>query len=204
MGWLKANSLRVFVHAAAWLPLFWIGLRLARGEMTANPIREIQLETGRLTLTILLISLACSPLYKVTGFVPVRQVRRTIGLYAFMYACLHFLNFVGVDYAFNVPLILNAISDRKFPLAGIASFLCLIPIAVTSTKTWFVRLGKNWKRLHRLVYFAAAAGVIHYFWAAKAQPVTVVPLIYGAILAVLLIVRIPVIRDAIARTASPS
>jgi sulfoxide reductase heme-binding subunit YedZ len=204
MGWLRANSLRVFVHAAAWLPLVWIALRLVRGELTANPIREIQLETGRLTLTILLVSLACSPLHNLTGFAAVHQVRRTTGLYAFMYACLHFLNFAGVDYAFNVPLILNVISDRKFPLAGIASFLCLIPAALTSTKAWFVRLGKNWKRLHRLVYFAAAAGVTHYFWAAKAQPVTVVPLIYGAVLIVLLIVRIPVIRDAMRRPASPS
>jgi sulfoxide reductase heme-binding subunit YedZ len=201
MAWWRTSGLRVLVHVAAWLPLAWIAWRLSQGNLTANPIREIQLETGRITLTLLLLSLACTPVYNATGFAPVRQWRRTIGLYAFMYAGLHLLNFAGVDYGFNLPQIWGAIADKRFPLAGLAAFVLLIPLAVTSTRGWVERLGKNWKRLHSLVYVAAAIGVIHYAWAAKSQATIEVPLIYGAVLAVLLIVRIPMVKGLISRRA---
>ncbi|MDO8578962.1 MAG: protein-methionine-sulfoxide reductase heme-binding subunit MsrQ [Dehalococcoidales bacterium] len=197
MAWWRTNGLRVLVHAGALLPLAWIAWRFTQGNLTANPIGEIQLETGRITLTLLMLSLACTPVYNATGFVPVRQWRRTIGLYAFMYAGLHLLNFVGLDYGFNFPQIWAAIADKKFPMAGLAAFVILVPIAVTSTKGWVERLGKNWKRLHRLVYAAVAIGVIHYVWAAKSQASMNVPLIYGTVLAVLLIVRIPVVKNLI-------
>lgn len=204
MGLWRANGLRVPVHAAAWLPLVWIIWRFSQDNLTANPIREIQLETGRITLTLLLLSLACTPVYNASGFTPVRQWRRTLGLYAFMYAGLHLLNFIGLDYGFNFPQIWGAIADKKFPLVGLASFLILIPMAITSTRGWADRLGKNWKRLHRLVYAAAAIGVIHYIWAAKSQASINVPLIFGAVLAVLLIVRIPWVKGLISRpTQSP-
>ncbi len=199
MAWWRTNGLRALVHTGALLPLVWIIWRFIQDSLTANPIREIQLETGRIALTLIMLSLTCSPVYNATGFVPVRQVRRTLGLYAFMYAGLHLLNFIGLDYRFNFPQIWGAIADKRFPLAGMASFLLLISIAITSTRGWGDRLGKNWKRLHRMVYVAAAVGVVHYVWAAKSQASMTVPLIYGAVLAVLFIVRIPPIKDMISR-----
>lgn len=199
MTWWRAAGFRVSVHAVALLPLLWILWRFSQGELTANPIREIQLETGRITLTLLLLSLACTPVYNATGFAPVRQWRRTLGLYAFMYAGLHFLNFIGLDYGFNFPQIWVAIADKRFPLAGLAAFIILIPLAVTSTRSWADRLGKNRKRLHRMVYLAAAVGVVHYVWAAKSQASVIVPLIYGAVLAVLMIVRISGVKGVISR-----
>ena len=197
MAWWRTNGLRMLVHAAAWVPLLWIIWRFSQGELTANPTREIQLETGRITLTLLLLSLACTPVYNATRFAPVRQWRRTIGLYAFMYASLHFLNFIGLDYGFNLPLILDAIGNKKFPLAGLTAFVLLIPLAVTSTRGWVKRLGKNWERLHKLVYAAAVIGVVHYIWAAKAVASIKVPLVYAAVLVLLFIVRIPVVKRVI-------
>jgi sulfoxide reductase heme-binding subunit YedZ len=198
MRW-RTNGLRVLIHIAAWLPLAWIVWRFSQGNLTANPIREIQLETGRIALTLLLLSLACTPVYNATGFLPLRQWRRTLGLYAFMYAGLHLLNFIGLDYGFNFPQIWGAIADKRFPLAGLAAFIILVPLALTSTRGWVERLGKNWKRLHRLVYVVAAIGVMHYVWAAKSQASTTVPLIFGAVLAVLLIVRIPAVKRVIGK-----
>ncbi len=199
MGWWRTTGLRVLVHTGALLPLIWIAWRFTQDNLTANPIREIQLETGRITLTLLLLSLACTPVFHASGFVPVRQWRRTLGLYAFMYACLHLLNFIGLDYGFNFPQIWGAIADKRFPLAGLAAFVILVPLALTSTRGWAERLGKNWKRLHRLVYAAAVAGVIHYVWVAKSQASTTAPFIYGAVLATLLLVRIPMVKKVISR-----
>lgn len=197
MGRFWPAGFRGLVHAAAWLPLAWIIWRLAQDNLTANPIREIQLETGRIAITLLFLSLACSPLYYLSGIEEIKQARRTLGLYAFMYAGLHFLNFTGMDYGFDVPAIVNAVGDKKFPLAGMASFLILIPLAVTSTSGWRERLGKKWKRFHRLVYAAAVLAVFHYIWAAKSQADARIPLTYAAALAALLGARIPAVRRLI-------
>ncbi len=199
MSKARETGLRIFVHVGAWLPLLWIIWRFSQDSLTANPIREIQLETGRIALTILLLSLVCTPVYNITGFVEVRHLRRTLGLYAFLYICLHFLNFIGLDYSFNLSMILDAIGSKRFPLAGLTSFVLLIPLAVTSTKGWIKRLGKNWERLHMLVYPAAVLGVLHYIWAAKAIASIRVPLIYAAALVLLFILRIPPIRDVLIR-----
>lgn len=199
MEWFRSTGLRALVHAGALLPLVWVIVRFFQDGLTANPIRQIQLETGRIALTLLLLSLACSPLFYIFGKDKLIQIRRTLGLYAFVYAGLHFLNFAGLDYGFNFSLIVNTVGDRKFPLAGIVSFLLLIPLAVTSTAGWKERLGKNWRRLHRLVYAAALLGVFHYIWAAKSQADVRIPLLYAAALIILFAVRIPSIRRMISR-----
>ena len=192
---LKAHWLQVLAHLAALGPLAVLAWDYAHNRLTANPIREVTLRTGRAALVLLALSLASTPIYVMSGFRPVLRLRRPLGLYAFLYAALHGLTFVGLDYGFNLALIGEEIRQRRFIQVGFLAFLVLLPLAITSTRGWMARLGKNWKRLHRLVYLAALAAVAHYVWAVKAD--VRVPLLYGAIVVALLIVRIPAVRNAV-------
>ena len=143
---------------------------------------------------LLVLSLACTPVHTVTGFKQVRRVRRALGLYSFLYLCLHLLTFVGWDYGFDLALLGPAILDQRFVLVGFATLLILLPIAITSTRGWQRRLGKNWRRLHRLFYVAAILDIVHFLWLVKDART---PLRYGAIVALLLIVRIPRVRSGL-------
>lgn len=188
----KASWLRVLIHIAALLPIVILAWNFAQGQLTVNPIREIQLQTGKYTLVFLVLSLSCTPIGTVLGLKQILQLRRTLGLYAFMYASLHFLNFVGLDYRFDFALIREDILEKRFALAGFAAFLSLLPVAVTSTKWWKRRLGKNWERLHWFVYLAALLAVTHFMWQVKADFRE--PLIYLTIVVLLLLLRLPSIR----------
>jgi sulfoxide reductase heme-binding subunit YedZ len=187
--------LRVLTHLAALLPLAVLVWDYAQGQLTFNPIREITLRTGRYALTLLVLSLACTPVYIVSGLRPVLQLRRPLGLYAFLYASLHFLTFVGLDFGFDLGLIVDEITQRRFVQAGLLAFLILLPLALTSTKRWIRRLGRNWKRLHRLVYLAALLAIVHFVWLVKGDLRR--PLAYGAAVALFLLIRIPGIRETI-------
>lgn len=196
---LKVPGLQVLVHIGALLPLVWLAWQFSQGQLTANPIREIQLRTGRYALNLLVLALACTPVYNIFGFKPALQLRRTLGLYAFVYAGLHLMNFIGLDYGFNFALIREGIAAKPFALVGLAAFIILLPLAVTSTKGWVKRLGNNWQRLHRLLYVAGVLAVLHFIWLTKSKADLHVPLIYGAIIGILLIIRIPVINKIISR-----
>ncbi len=188
---------RILVHAAALAPLAVLAWDAAHGRLTVNPIREIQLRTGRYAMFMLAASLACTPantVFRTMAFLP---LRRTLGLYAFTYASLHFLNFIGLDYGFNLALLWPDISEKRYAIAGFATYLSLVPLAVTSTLVWAQRLGANWTRLHRLVYLAAALAVVHFLWQVKAD--TRVPLLYAAVLTILLLMRLPPVRRLLAR-----
>ena len=125
-------------------------------------------------------------------------LRKLLGLYAYLYVGLHFLIFVGLDYGLDLQLLYEAVFEKRYALVGFAAFLILTPLAITSTKGWMKRLGRNWKRLHKVVYGAALLGVIHYVWLVKSDIRE--PLIYGAVLVLLLAVRVPPIRRAITQT----
>ena len=140
---LEVSGLRITTHIAALLPLAVLVWDFTQGGLTVNPIQEIQLRTGRYALILLVLSLACTPINIVFGIKSVLGLRRPLGLYAFMYASLHFLNFVGLDYWFDFALIRADISDKRFALAGLAAFLSLLLLAVASTRGWRQRLGKN-------------------------------------------------------------
>lgn len=184
----------VAVHAVALTPLALLIWGLVSGNLTANPIQAVQLRTGKTAINLLMISLACTPVYLVSGFKPVLQLRRTLGLYAFLYVSLHFVNFVAMDYGFNFTFIqADALLGKRFILAGFAAFLLLLPLAVTSTTGWRRRLGENWRRLHWLAYPAAVLAVTHYIWQTKADFRS--PLIYGGVLLLLLAFRLPIIRN---------
>ncbi len=195
MRYGNTTWLQTSVHITAFLPLALLIWDFTQGQLTANPIREIQLRTGKSALVLLILSLACTPLFILSGLNQILSLRRTLGLYAFMYACLHFLNFIGLDYGFDFSLIREDISEKRYALAGFAAFVILLPIAVTSRTAWKKRLGKNWKRLHRLTYAAALLVILHFLWQTKADFRQ--PLIYSGIVIALLVVRMPWLRDLI-------
>jgi len=194
----RARLLQILTHLAALTPLAVLAWDYAQGQLSADPIREVTLRTGRAALVLLMLSLACTPIHIVFGFKPLLRLRRPLGLYAFLYAGLHGLMFVGPDYGFDLGLILEEVVQKRFLQAGIAAFLLLLPLAITSTKGWMRRLGKNWKRLHRLAYVAALIAVVHFVWLAKGDVRR--PLVYGAVVVVLLVVRLPPVRRAIRRS----
>jgi sulfoxide reductase heme-binding subunit YedZ len=195
MRLLKHHWLRIIVHLACWVPLallIWDGLH---NHLTANPIQEITYRTGKTALILLVLSLLCTPANIVFGIKQALPLRRPLGLYAFFYVCLHLLIFAVVDYGLDWQLIQEAIVEKRYVLVGFAAFLLLVPLAVTSTKGWQRRMGKRWKRLHQLVYLAAPLAVIHFIWLVKADIRE--PLMYGAAVAGLLLLRLPGLRRAI-------
>jgi sulfoxide reductase heme-binding subunit YedZ len=167
----------------------------AQNRLTVNPIQEATFRTGKTALVLLVLSLACTPVNTLLGFRPALRVRRALGLYAFMYAAIHFVIFVGVDYGFDLSLSREAVFEKRYALVGFAAFLVMLPLALTSTKGSMKRLGRTWKRLHQGVYVAALLVIVHYVWLVKAD--IRVPLLYGALVVLLLLLRIPAIRQAV-------
>jgi sulfoxide reductase heme-binding subunit YedZ len=175
--------------AAGLLPAILLAWKAAHGLLSANPIKDITEETGIWTLRFLMVTLAIRPLRKVPGLSWVGAYRRMMGLFAFIYGFLHLGTYVGLDQFFDLGMMIDDVMKRPFITAGVTAFTLMIPLAVTSTKGMIRRIGaKQWKMLHRLVYASATGGVIHYLWLIKADKQR--PLIYGAILAVLLGYRI--------------
>ena len=172
-------------------PLGTLGWRAYHGNLTANPIEFVTHATGDWTLRFLLITLAVTPLRKLPGLANLIRLRRMFGLFAFFYGCLHFITYIWFDKFFDVQEMWKDVTIRRFITAGALAFFLMIPLALTSTAGWVRRLGgRNWQRLHRAIYFSAAAGVIHYVWLVKSD--LRAPLTYGAILAVLLTWRVAI------------
>ena len=179
------------VFLACLIPLALLGWKAYASALGANPIEVITHATGDWTLRFLLITLAITPIRKLTGQLWLIRYRRMFGLFAFFYGTLHFLTYIWLDKFFDVHEMLHDIAKRKFITVGFTGFVLLIPLALTSTQGWIRRLGgKRWQALHRLIYFSALAVVIHYWWLVKADIRE--PMKYGAILAVLLGYRIAV------------
>jgi sulfoxide reductase heme-binding subunit YedZ len=186
-NWLAKNWYRLLVHIGALLPLIVLVWDFYNASMI-NPIQEATLRTGKTALVLLVLSLACTPINIVFGIKETLKVRRALGLYAFMYASIHFAIFVSLDYGFNPDLLLEAIFEKRFALAGFAAGLIMLPLAITSFKWFQKKMGKKWKRLHRLVYIAGLIAIVHYTWLVKSD--IRVPLTYGAVVVLLLVLRI--------------
>jgi methionine sulfoxide reductase heme-binding subunit len=173
------------------VPLARLGWKAYNHALGANPIEVITHSTGDWTLIFLLVTLAVTPLRKLTGQLWLIRFRRMFGLFAFFYVVLHFLTYIWLDKFFDVHEMLADIAKRKFITVGFTGFVLLIPLAVTSTAGWIRRLGgKRWQGLHQLIYFSAMAGVIHYLWLVKKDIHK--PLEYAVVLGVLLGYRIVV------------
>jgi sulfoxide reductase heme-binding subunit YedZ len=192
---MKFTRLQILVHLGSLVPLAVMVWDYFSNNLSINPIQDLTLRTGKTALVLLVLSLACTPANTLFGFREALRVRRPLGLYAFLYASIHFLIFVGLDYGFSWKLISEAIFEKRYALVGFSAFLILLPMAITSTKGWQKRLKKNWKRLHQLVYVAGLLVIAHYVWLVKSDIRE--PLIYGAIVAFLLLVRAPVLRKKI-------
>jgi methionine sulfoxide reductase heme-binding subunit len=168
------------------LRLLWLAMTNGLG---ANPIEFITRSTGTWTLVGLLLTLCVTPLRRLMGWNGLIRYRRMLGLFAFFYACLHFTTYIWLDQFFDPASIAQDIVKRPFITVGFSAFVLLLPLAATSTQYMMRRLGRNWQRLHRLVYLIAFIGVLHYLWLVK-KDITQ-PLVYGAILLVLLALRLP-------------
>jgi len=167
--------------------LVWLGFH---DGLTANPIEFITLSTGTWTLNFLMASLAITPARRLTGWNWLIRYRRTIGLFAFFWASMHFVTYIWLDKFFDIGEMIRDVVKRRFITAGLTAFLLMIPLALTSTRAAIRRMGgRNWQRLHRLVYFSAVAAVVHFWWKVKAD--TREPAIYATLLVALMLLRVP-------------
>ena len=184
-------ALKPLVFTACLWPLAYIIWGLLTDSLGANPIRAITLETGTWTLRFLVITLAITPLRRLARWSDAIRLRRMLGLFAFFYGTLHFTTYIWLDQFFDVPSIVKDVMKRPFITVGFAAFLGMLPLALTSTAGWIRRLGgRNWQRLHRLIYVSALGGVLHYWWLVKADVQR--PQIYATLIGVLLLYRLAV------------
>jgi sulfoxide reductase heme-binding subunit YedZ len=177
------------VHALALVPAAYIGLKIRQVALTgdglgADPVQAIEHFLGLWALRFLMLALAVTPLRQLTGQSVLLRFRRMLGLYAFFYACLHFSAFLVLDLRGYWTTIFEEIVKRPYITVGFAAWLLLVPLAITSTKGWIKRLGRNWVRLHKLVYAIGVLAVLHFWWLVKSDIRE--PALYAGILAVLL------------------
>jgi len=187
---MTQKSIRIpkaLVFLLCLVPLAKLALEIfgvAGMSLGANPIEELIHRLGIWGLNFLLITLAVTPLRRLTGKSWLLRFRRMLGLFAFFYVLMHFLTYAGLDQRFDLSVIFEDIAERPFITVGFTAFLLLIPLAATSTNAMMKRLGRRWQKLHRLVYVSAILGVVHFYWQVKLD--TLEALVYAAILAVLL------------------
>jgi methionine sulfoxide reductase heme-binding subunit len=178
----------VALHLAALSPLAVLLWNVADRQLGPDWVGEVTRRTGRYALALLLLSLAPGAANRLLAWPGLLRLRRVLGLYAFAYAALHLLAYAGIDYGFDLALLLAGLPASPFVLVGLAALLLLLPLAVTSTDGWVRRLGRNWRRLHRLVYLAGVLAVWHYAWRSKElRPSS---LWIAALLGVLLLARL--------------
>lgn len=184
-------AIKAVVFILALLPfcrLIWGGFA---NQLGANPLEFITWNTGDWTLYFLCMTLAVTPLRRFSGWNWLVRLRRMIGLFAFFYAFLHFTTFLWFDHFFDVQEMLADVVKRPFILVGFTAFVLLIPLAITSTNGMVKRLGaKRWQWLHRLIYVIAALGILHFWWMKAGKHNFEQPIIFGTIVAVLLLLRV--------------
>ncbi|HEU5208300.1 MAG TPA: protein-methionine-sulfoxide reductase heme-binding subunit MsrQ [Longimicrobiales bacterium] len=175
--------------AVCLIPAARLAIDAFAGSLGANPIETLTHETGRAALLILIATLAVTPLRRITGQHWLIRVRRPLGLFAFFYALLHFTIYVVLDQFFAWDYIVEDIVERPYITVGFTALVLLVPLAVTSTRGWIRRLGRNWGRLHMLVYPATALALLHFYWKLASKSDVRDALAYGAALALILGVR---------------
>ena len=196
---MRYTPLQIIMHIYAWSALIHLLVDYFLGNLSVNPIQDLEQRTGRAAITLLVLSLMCTPLNTLFGWKELLKRRRALGLYSFMYATIHVLIFLDLDYGLAWSLIIQSIFEKPYIIFGTITFFLLLPLAATSFNTWQRRLKKNWKRLHQSVYLIAPIAVLHFALSKKGdifqlQGDIVRPLIYGLVVLILLILRIPRIK----------
>ncbi len=185
----RLSYIKVLIFFAALVPLGRLAWKAFHEGLGANPVEVITHSTGDWTMILILTTLAITPLRKLTRQYWLIGLRRMIGLFAFFYGCLHFTTYIWLDQSFDVHSMIKDVAKRPFITVGFTAFVLLIPLAATSTAGWIRRLGgKNWQRLHQLIYVTAICGVVHYIWLVKADLRK--PLEYAFVLSILLAYRV--------------
>jgi sulfoxide reductase heme-binding subunit YedZ len=187
-NWIRRAKVLVFLGGL--YPLARIVLLGFTGGLGANPIEFITRSTGLWTLVFLCITLAVTPVRRLTGFNALLRFRRMLGLFAFFYVALHFTTYIWFDKWFDTFAILKDIVKRPFILVGFSAFILLIPLAITSPKAMVRKLGRRWQTLHKLIYPIAALAILHFWWMKAGKHDLILPKIYGAIVIVLLAWRV--------------
>ena len=198
----KINLPQIFVHVGSLLPLAKLIFDFLTNNFSPNPIQDLEQQTGLAAITLLILSLATTPLRTLFNWRAFSKYRRALGLYAFLYATLHVIIYFVIDYAFNFDLLFEATLEKRYTLIGTIGYLLLIPLAITSYKWGMKKIGKNWKNLHKTVYLIAPMLILHFAWARKGdifslQGDVLQPFIYALLVILFLILRIPVIRKKI-------
>ena len=178
------KAAKVCVFLSCLTPFVWLVTRTLTGRLGINPVEDLELTTGIWALRFLVLTLAITPVRRVTGWNRLIRYRRMLGLFTFFYACTHFAVYVGVDQYFAFDLILKDVVKRPFITMGFTAFVLMIPLALTSTTGWIRRLGKRWQLVHRLIYICAVCASIHYLWKVKVMIGS--PVYYAVTIALLL------------------
>ncbi len=195
---LRGREALLVVHGLAWALIAHLAWGAWTGNLTVNPLQAAMQRSGFYALSYLVASLACTPLNTWWGWRSALRLRRPLGLYAYFFATLHVSLFVGLDYGFRWDLLSAEVAQKRYIIAGAAAFFLLTPLALTSFRVWMRRLGKAWKRLHRLVYIAAPVAVLHFAWARKGdifrlQGDVLQPLAFALLVLILLVARLGVL-----------
>ena len=185
---MKRWLLWLLVFTLSLMPFLELVYRTITDQLGANPIESLHFSLGDWALRFLCLGLMITPFKKITGFKGVMRFRRMMGLFAFFYASLHFLVYIGLDLEFSMEQFADEVPKSPYILVGLLTYGLLIPLALTSTKAMQKRLGRHWKKLHRLVYLAAVLAVVHYLWLVKLDLTQ--PLLYGGLVLILLNFRI--------------
>jgi methionine sulfoxide reductase heme-binding subunit len=190
------SRIQVLVHIAAWLPALWLLWGYFTSNLTIDPTQYIERFSGRVAMIVLICSLACTPLNTIFHFHQAVKIRRPLGLYAFFYSAVHFLVYTGIDYLFDFNFLRVETLTKPYLLVGLIALIALLPLAATSFKASMRQLGKNWKRLHYLVYPAVLLVILHYSLAKKGSLLSLSgeqlePFLFGLLVIFLLTLRIP-------------
>ncbi len=178
------------VFVLSLLPLVWLIALGLQDRLTANPIEFITRATGDWTLYFLCLTLTVTPLRRFTGINELIRFRRMLGLFTFFYASLHFLTFIWFDHFFDVAEMMRDVLKRPFIAMGFSAFLLLVPLALTSNDFMLRKLGRRWSVLHRLIYLIAILALLHFWWMRAGKNNFAEPLVMGAVIAVLLALRL--------------
>lgn len=181
------KALAPLLFLVALVPAAWLGVRVAANDLGVNPAETLQLETGIWALRLLLITLAVTPLRRLSGWNRIIQYRRMLGLFAFFYATLHVLTYLVFDLSLAFGALLADVAKRPFITLGFVAFVAMVPLAATSNRAAIRRLGRRWQALHRLIYVSAVFAALHYLW--KVKVVTGSPVYYAVAVVALLGIR---------------